>query len=373
MMEHDNNIRAFLALVRAGLWEHDVKLQSYEPIDYSVIYKLSVEQSVIGIVAAGLEHVVDVKIPKYTLMQFASDVLVIEQMNKRMNVVVNSLFHKLEQEGIFAVLIKGQGVAQCYERPLWRASGDIDLLLDVQNYKKAKEILSQCSSLVEEEDKARKHIGFLYEGFLVELHGSLNSNCWSSLNKNMSLILFEIINNNKVRIWYNNDIPVLIPAYNEDVLVVFSHILQHFFRFGIGLRQICDWCRLLWTCHDVVDGSQLKQRLNKMGLMSEWNVFSSLSVHYLGMEFVPLSQYLSSNIWKKKAKKVLAFIFETGNFGHNRDYCMILKYPYFIRKIIALWVNTMDSMRCFQIFPLDSLKAWSFMFRTRLIIALKGA
>lgn len=41
-----------------------------------------------------------------------------------------------------------------------------------------------------------------------------------------------------------------MPRAEEDVVYVFAHILQHFFKGGIGLRQICDWCRLLYTYRD---------------------------------------------------------------------------------------------------------------------------
>ena len=37
-------------------------------------------------------------------------------------------------------------------------------------------------------------------------------------------------------------VQVFLPAPDEDVVFVFSHILQHFYKEGIGLRQICVWC-----------------------------------------------------------------------------------------------------------------------------------
>ena len=30
---------------------------------------------------------------------------------------------KMKDEGIFTLIVKGQGIAQCYEKPLWRAFG----------------------------------------------------------------------------------------------------------------------------------------------------------------------------------------------------------------------------------------------------------
>ena len=62
-MQIDNNYQAFLALVKAGLWETEVRLTSYgEKVCRSSYY--SSRQSVVGLVSAGLERVVDTKVSK---------------------------------------------------------------------------------------------------------------------------------------------------------------------------------------------------------------------------------------------------------------------------------------------------------------------
>lgn len=40
-----------------------------------------------------------------------------------MNYFIGVLTDKIKEADIGAVLMKGQGVAQCYERPLWRVAG----------------------------------------------------------------------------------------------------------------------------------------------------------------------------------------------------------------------------------------------------------
>ena len=60
----DNNQKAFIEILRAGLWEKEVWLSPYKDIDFSAIMRLAEEQSVVGLVAAGLEHVVDAKVPQ---------------------------------------------------------------------------------------------------------------------------------------------------------------------------------------------------------------------------------------------------------------------------------------------------------------------
>ena len=142
----DNNAQAFLALVRGGLWEKDVRLSKFDPIDYPRVLSLAEEQSVVGLVTAGLEQVVDAKVPKNIVLQFVGQALQLEQRNISMNHFIEILVEKMREEGIYTLLVKGQGIAQCYTRPLWRASGDVDFLLSQDNYSRARAFLLPLSS-----------------------------------------------------------------------------------------------------------------------------------------------------------------------------------------------------------------------------------
>ena len=120
-MKPNKNQQAFLTLLRAGLWEKEARLLTSDVVDFACVYKLAQEQSVAGLVAAGLEHVRDVKVPREVALTFAGATLQIEQRNTAMNAFVAKLMLGLRDADIFALLVKGQGIAQCYERPLWRA------------------------------------------------------------------------------------------------------------------------------------------------------------------------------------------------------------------------------------------------------------
>ena len=63
-MKRNNTINAFFALLRAGLWEEDTCLSSYGEIEFEKVYNLAEEQSVVGLIAAGLEHIQGVNVPQ---------------------------------------------------------------------------------------------------------------------------------------------------------------------------------------------------------------------------------------------------------------------------------------------------------------------
>ena len=135
-MSNNSSIGIFYALLQAGLWENDVQLLQYGWVDYKKVMQLAEEQSVVGLVTAGLEHVIDTKVSHDSLVPFIGRTLQIEQRNKAMNDFIAKLINLLNKNGIKALLVKGQGVAQCYKRPLWRACGDVDLCCWMQRIMK---------------------------------------------------------------------------------------------------------------------------------------------------------------------------------------------------------------------------------------------
>ena len=263
-MKLNNNQKAFFALVRAGLWESEVRLLPFDSIDFCDVYRIAEEQSVVGLVAAGLEHVVDVKVPQEIALIFVGSALQLEQRNLAMNDFVAKLIEQLRKEDIYAILVKGQGIAQCYERPLWRASGDVDLLLSDANYQRAKQFMLPQAAEVEQEYSTFKHTGMtLKNGFVVELHGSLYSRLSKRIDRGIDALQKDVFCGCNVRSWEDGKTQVFLPGVDEDVMFVFTHILHHYYVEGIGLRQICDWCRLLWTYKDSLNRGLLESRVRE--------------------------------------------------------------------------------------------------------------
>ena len=376
-MELSNNQQAFFALLRAGLWAdtmvHDSWFldepsgkaermdQGLEQVDWDEVYQLAEEQSVIGVVLAGLEHSV-VKPSQEILLQWIGEVQIIEQQNLAMNKFVAKLIDKLRKDDIYAILVKGQVIAQCYERPLWRSSGDVDLLLSDTNYNKAKFFLAPKSTSTINELKKEKHIAYTIDGWCVELHGNLPSRLFDSIDKVLAELEKDIFFGGNVKSIMINNTAIFTPAPDLDVLFIFTHFLKHFFRGGVGLRQICDWCRLLWRYRSELDLRLLELRIRRMGLMSECRVFAALAVNYLGMPVEAMPLYSPLSKWKRKASKVLPLILNSGNFGNKRDKSYYSKYPYLIWKAISLWHHTRDGFMFMRVFPVDAVKIWGIMF-----------
>ena len=388
MMSRDNTIKFFFTLVRAGLFPvHDegfmVNESLFQDVEWEKVYQLAQEQSVLGLVLAGLEQYknlnanLDLYIPKVLLLQWIGEVQVIEQRNKDMNAFIAKLIEKLRNEDIYTLLVKGQGIAQCYEKPLWRCSGDVDLFLNDENYQKAKELLLPLGRLTEPEEVAKKHFAMDIDGWAVELHGTLKSGLSSNVENELDRLQEDTFYGGQVRSWMNGQTQIFLLKAVNDVFYVFTHILQHFYKEGVGLRQVCDWCRLMWMYEDSLNYGLLEQRIKRAGLVSEWKAFGALAIEYLGFpkDSMPLLDVRSKKEdvrWRKKADRIMEFILKSGNMGHNRDMSHFSKYPYLIRKCVSMGRRIGDLINHARIFPLDSLRFFPRIMFNGVRSAIRG-
>lgn len=382
----NNNQKAFFELLKAGLWgdgNPDIRIDG--TTDWQEVYQLAQEQAVQGIVLRGIEELranhIELSVPRVLLLQWIGEARVIEQQNKDMNAFVADLIEKLRKEDVYAILVKGQGIAQCYETPLWRACGDVDLLLSESNYEKAKKVLMPLATDAEQEFTHFKHLGMTIDGFAVELHGTLHTRLSARVDNVVDEVQRDVFCGGNVRsVEFKSSsgsrIQVFLPAPNEDVIFVFTHILHHFFLEGIGLRQICDWCRLLYTYRDSLNLKLLESRIRKMGLVTEWKAFAAFAVEYLGMPADAMPLLNSSNVqefkkFRRKADNICKFVLEVGNFGHKqrRDYSGM---SYMARKFVSFWGRLSDMLRHFKIFPWDSIRFMGGILRSGLHAAMHG-
>ena len=351
-MEQTNQ-EVFLSLLKAGLWEQEFQFSSNVDMDFGVVFQLAKEQSVTGLVAADIDYLEELKMSQKDTLQVVGVALLIEQRNRSMNDFINKLIEKLRKNQVYPLLVKGQGVAQCYARPLWRTSGDIDLLLSDNEYDRAKEILAKMAISVEPEDTYKKHVSMQIEDYVVELHGNLHTCISGKIDRHLDKIQSAMYAGS-VRVWSNGSMDIFLPDPNCDVLFVFCHILQHFFKGGIGLRQVCDWCRLSWTYRDKIDIRLLKRRLRKMGILSEWKVFATLAVDVLGLPADAMPLYSKSTLNHKRARMALGWILKSGNMGHNIDQSYRKEYSHHVQKMITLGRRIKEYCYFFVIFPIDA-------------------
>ena len=93
---------------------------------WMAIYHQAERQLLEGIVYSALERLPREQQPKgdFPIAWFVQTEQ-IRQANLELNHYVEKVMHELDTDGMPAVLLKGQGIAQCYPDPLLRHPGDI--------------------------------------------------------------------------------------------------------------------------------------------------------------------------------------------------------------------------------------------------------
>lgn len=309
-------IDALFALVRSGLWENDVDDLSPFPLSdaqWVAVLRMAQEQTVMGLACQGVCHLPDELMPPQpTLVKWVAETDRIERCGRAMDKALDALLALFDGESVAPVLLKGQGVARFYERPLQRECGDIDLYLrGDEAFRRAADILSrQCPPAKAEGDGA---LLYRWNGVNVELHRRLFdiSNPFKR-ERIVSLENFHGFTSMPRVDGMSHRLDVPAPFLN--LLLLNTHILKHALGWGIGLRQLCDMARACHCLHDSVDPLAMRNATRRLGIERWSRLLHSFLVERLALPAVelPFPDTASS------ARPLCRLVRRCGNFGVNR-------------------------------------------------------
>lgn len=314
--------RQLLALVRSSLWQQpaDETWFSNCEADWRKLGQLALQQTV-GILAFEAAFALPscIRPPKEWLQRAFAFV----EANRRTHMIIDGCVaesvSKLRDEGIAAVLLKGQAYARAYPATYMRQYGDIDLYVGEDGYIPAYAAVRKFGWKREERLlNMAKHYGCWLRGIRIELHriaGRLQSRSadrrfqqWSRIQLNKST-RYIIIGGEEVK----------VPDPVFDVVFVFMHLNLHFLNGGIGLRHVCDWTMLMHAHAKEIDPVELEQKLKEFQLLKAWKSFTPIAVDHLGLPEAECPFY--SIEYKKKSDLILSMIMKEGNFGRaNRNH-----------------------------------------------------
>ena len=309
-------------MLRAGLWNREPERECF-PLSREVweeIYVLARKQTVEGIVYDGMMQLSNNCLPpKELLLKWVVVIDSIEGRNRRMNRVVGELHEIFTKNHIMAFLMKGQGVAACYDNPLHRVCGDIDWAFpDEDSFDRARQLIEKNG--VKMEKHVRSELFYMWKGFVVEHHRDLVN----IDNPFLSNYLFHIQQQEQVHTVYmdGNGKKIPLPSPLLTYLSVNAHILKHLLSFGISIRQLCDSAQIYRMYHRKIEDKRLKEIYCKLGIYRWIQLLNRLLVDYLGMpeEYLPFP--LAS---RQKADFMMKDILQGGNFGIYGDAVSIKK------------------------------------------------
>ena len=153
-----------------------------------------------------------------------------------------SLYKKLRQNDIKAIVIKGITLRNLYPKPDHRPSSDEDVLIEKEKYPECHKILEEFGMQTAENDEVREdsyEVPYRKNGspLYIELHKYLfppESEAYGDLNRFFENA-FARASEEKVD---GNIIYTL--NYTDNLFYLICHAFKHFLHSGFGIRQVCD-------------------------------------------------------------------------------------------------------------------------------------
>lgn len=368
--------KLFFSLLRAGLWGEADPGTDYSLTDWKSVFGLAKEQTVVGLVADGISVVKRSGIPLNVAAEVSEKLMVqtigIERSNARLNKVVAEMAGIFRENGIRYCLVKGQGTALNYPRPEHRSPGDIDILLDDENYRRASEILAPKADKLFPEDPDKKHFGMLFHGGVdVELHGTAHAGFGKKFNDAIDSMQAELFARKDFRSWDCLGENVTLPSVDFDAMYIFTHFVHHFYHSGLGLRQICDWTMHLHRFASEIDRDWIQRYLDDLDLNREWKAFGFIAVNLLGLPREEMPFY--DEAFGRYSDMIWASIRHSGNFGRTmnggRD---MSSEPYLLRKARSMHRHLSWMFRHLSLSPHNTFRSIMYTLNYGFSAVLKG-
>lgn len=351
----------FIELLKAGLTglpaDH-INFKS-DSTDWKAILRIAEKQTVMVVVADGIETLPkELWPPKEVMMKLVMIRIKTSQAHQLLNLTIAQIISALASNGLFAVLLKGQGIAQNYRRPESRTCGDIDLYTGDNGYLKASEIVESLheGKPHKKADECCYHIHTSLNGVEVEIHRQASFMHGRRMDVNFQKwtrqSLDEQFYTGRLEIWDNNGTSVALPPATYNAFFILHHAVRHMTTEGVGFRQICDWMMLLHRYHSQIDAELLKEKLKEQHMLRVWEEFGRLVVNYLGLPANDLPLAPADLAPTCRTSRLLDEIFVSGNFGrydvNGKDRS---KAPYLIGKWRSMTYQTKRLFRLFRLFP----------------------
>lgn len=308
-------IKQFFELLQSGLWNRSADVRLFDNTNWQGIFQLAKQQAVMGIVFDGI-HTLPITMhpPRPLYLQWCTSVAQIEEANKLLNEVAGELFAYYKNEGLKPILLKGQGVAINYPHPEHRQPGDIDVLIGDAYYTRGNDLLEAYGGN-RHPTGTYKHTSFDYRNVEIENH-RIAAMLRNPISDRRFRKLAEELPGAALTVKLSGGDEVDIPPPTFNTMYLLVHAVTHFISGGVGLRQICDWARLVYTHKADINREELNTMLRNCHYMRPAKAFATIAIDYLGLpeEYSPVS---ITNADRKCTAMMLDDILQTGNFGQH--------------------------------------------------------
>lgn len=349
----------FFSLLKSALWggKLDIEVGDVSRKELGRVVMMAKSQTVLGLIAHEImrrDEFANIFGPEHrerlTFMIQENYFLY-----QRLNVVLLSIVSELRKHGIEPVLLKGQGISKYYPIPELRQCGDIDVYVGQENFQKSCEVIGAMSTPEDHQGDipSLKHFHTRIGSAFIEIHRYTDVYFPHRYDLKYQKISDAGMSSDLVPLDFG-DTEIMTPSIDFNVFFIFNHFWHHFIADGVGLRQLCDWVRLLHVNYGKINLDYLSKVLCEMKLMKEWKIFGYIAVNTLGLPIEEMPFY--DQKYRKTAEKVLELIMLEGNFGKENMKGYNRPKGYVAGKLYSFIKRTERNFRVLRLFPFEAIR-----------------
>lgn len=338
----DKSQTLFIELLQMALGSRDKFSRTPNEEEWSAIYDTAQKQTVTALLLPAVDRLSTIGQgpSKKIILSWIGLSEQISAQNRLVNQRCVEITKLFADSGFRSCILKGQGNALLYDNPLSRAPGDVDVWIDSDRTTIKSFVTEHCPDA----EDSNLHIEYpVFKDVSVEVHYR-------------PTIARSYKYNNRLQLYYDNwadecfrnqvalgEGTVSVPVPELNVAMQMSHVMNHFFEEGIGLRQVIDLYYLLKKTG--FDRPKMGNKLRFLGMGRFTGAMMWILHHELGLE----EKYLIAEPDKRRGKLVLKEILTGGNFGRydQRDERKLYSKSPLIYKIVR-------NMKYLWLFPTES-------------------
>ncbi len=302
--------------------------------EWEEMFQHARRQTLMGIAFSGMEQLPQEQRPSTDfILKWYTVVSMTEKLNLKKNALCSALQQNFLKNGLRTCILKGQGVAQYYEQPLRRQSGDIDIWVE-GGWRK---VLEYVYAKRPGGGMAYHHVDLgRVRDVKVEAHFTPSWMYNPFKNKYLQKWFYsqaerQFTNKKEVR-ETNNDgnidtrssegehtdshIQCVFPTDLFNTVFLLLHMYRHIFDDGLGLRQLLDYYELLKAQSlSKEETKEATEVIEKLGMTRFARAVAWLLMEVFGMKEEDM--FVTPD--EKQGRFLLDEVMQSGNFGYHDE------------------------------------------------------
>ena len=299
----------FFTLLQVSIGKKEAFAEPPTAEQWTCLYRLAVEQSLVGVLYGALERLPEQQRPDKALTRkWFADTNAIERKYVQLENATVAVVRRFEADGYRVCLLKGIGNSIFYPQPRLRQCGDVDVWVD-----------ASPAEMIRYAHRYRPGTKALYHNVEMPVNSQLEvdihyrpSHLYTPLGNYRLQRIFKEWKEEQFmhQVQLADGSSLAVPTVKFNLLYLLCHFNQHLFNEGIGFRQLMDYYYILLRTSDEERRAAMRA-VKEVGLER----ITRALMYVLQVVFLLDPPYLLVEPDEQSGSFLLNEILATGNFG----------------------------------------------------------